>query len=500
MLSVNCPKCGAENADTCRVCRNCGQTLEQEAVQKRKFSKLAIISLVLGILSLLFYILIGIPAIICSIISLRKIRKSGGLLKGRGLSIAGLSMSLISTFFLFPIFLIWSFDAPPIPNDYTIADLRSAPPECDETYQLLKSLNLEKIEDPLSPSDTNEQDRKKISETLQKGNLEEIRQMILSKSDQINQAWTKAQKSRDIIKQLNSFAEIADLTTPSLDADVSFLRNLRRISEIYQSYTLLQLGLGNYEAATENLIEIDSVFRKLSVNARGLVPKLVCYAVLSKNIKTANFIANNPKTDIGAIELLSNHFKPFGYETVSLRNCFINEYLMFRNTLDTHFKILADRRIILFKRNSSLRAYRNLCNAMINYERGATNENQFLSVWPKFFPFRTPRVNIRENTIPFQYRCYNLIGALMIDILTPAFDLVIKIKTRMGIEDDILQIVLDKRLNKEINLKARAYSNGYIIDINVKRIISPGPDGKKGTDDDITLPINPEVLNLIKTP
>jgi hypothetical protein len=502
---VNCPKCGAENADTCGVCRNCGQTLQQEAVQKRKFSKLAIISFVLGILSLLFTLLTGIPAIICSIISLRKIRKSGGLLKGKGLSIAGLSISLISPFVIFPLFLIWRIDAPPIPNDYTIADLRSAGPEYDQTFQLLQSFGKEEyLEDPLEPNEISKEDRKKISETLRKGSLEEIQQMILSKSEQINQAWIEAQKGRDIIKQLNSFAEIADLTKPSISAQFHNLRYLRQLAKIYRSYIFLHTELGDSKAAAQALIEFDSVFRKLSVNARGLILKLVCYAILGMDIQTANYIANNPKTGIESIELLSNHFKPFDYETVSIRNCFINEYLMFRNTLDTdiHLKKLADRPNIALKRNSTLRAHRNFCDSIIKGERDKNNRNRFFSVWPKNYPSLMPKVDVdvTKEAIPFIYKCYNPVGALLICILTPPYGGVIRIKTGLEIEDDILQIVLDKRLNKEINLKARAYSDEYIIDVNDKKIVSPGPDCKIGTDDDITLPINPEVLNLIKTP
>jgi hypothetical protein len=49
-----------------------------------------------------------------------------------------------------------------------------------------------------------------------------------------------------------------------------------------------------------------------------------------------------------------------------------------------------------------------------------------------------------------------------------------------------------------VDLTARAYSDKYIIDVENKIIFSPGPDGKTRTDDDIKLPINPEVLGLTK--
>ncbi len=66
------------------------------------------------------------------------------------------------------------------------------------------------------------------------------------------------------------------------------------------------------------------------------------------------------------------------------------------------------------------------------------------------------------------------------------------IETR--VRDDLLQIVLNKRLGKDVSLKARAYSDEYVVDVEIKRLFSPGPDSKAGTKDDITLPIDPEVL------
>jgi len=65
---------------------------------------------------------------------------------------------------------------------------------------------------------------------------------------------------------------------------------------------------------------------------------------------------------------------------------------------------------------------------------------------------------------------------------------------KLGIEDDLLQIVLAKRLGRAVSLKARAYGDEYIVDVKGKKIFSPGPDGKADTKDDIKLPINPGVL------
>jgi len=85
---------------------------------------------------------------------------------------------------------------------------------------------------------------------------------------------------------------------------------------------------------------------------------------------------------------------------------------------------------------------------------------------------------------------------MLSSIFLTATDKVLEIKTRTQIYDDLLQIVINLRRGREADLKARAYSDEYIIDIENKKILSPGPDGEIDTEDDIFLVINPEVLNL----
>jgi len=55
-------------------------------------SRLAVASLVLGILGFLFSILTAIPAVICGHVSLARIKRSSGALSGSGMAIAGLVM------------------------------------------------------------------------------------------------------------------------------------------------------------------------------------------------------------------------------------------------------------------------------------------------------------------------------------------------------------------------------------------------------------------------
>ena len=74
-----------------------------------KTSALAVSSLILGILSLTcFYIISGIPAVICGHVAYSRIGRSGGALEGRGLALGGLITGYIGialSLFVIPIML-----------------------------------------------------------------------------------------------------------------------------------------------------------------------------------------------------------------------------------------------------------------------------------------------------------------------------------------------------------------------------------------------------------
>ena len=103
---MNCPKCGAQNPDDAKLCQSCNWVLGSTACEPQpdaKTSKMAVTSLVLAILSPFTLFISLLPAVIFGIISLVKIEKSGGRLKGKGLAIGGIASApaiLIVTFFL----------------------------------------------------------------------------------------------------------------------------------------------------------------------------------------------------------------------------------------------------------------------------------------------------------------------------------------------------------------------------------------------------------------
>lgn len=242
------------------------------------------------------------------------------------------------------------------------------------------------------------------------------------------------------------------------------------------------------------MIELDLAFRKLSLNVRGFMEKLICLKCIEENIVTANAIVNNPVVARESIELLARHFTPLTKEQISMRNGVLSEYIFLKDIVSEVSGQTAGGKMPLLKTNSTLRVYKYFCDNRLDAMEQNGHVATRLSAWPDHYPFKEPDLVQTWGLLPMIYRCYNPLGSRCILM----FGFSRKIDTRNGsilpVHSDLFQIVLDRRLGKEISLKARAYSDEYIIDVEGKKIFSPGPDGKPNTKDDIKLSINPELL------
>jgi hypothetical protein len=482
-----------------------------ETKTKTKTSKAAIVGLIFLPLSFItaalystqIVVITAILPVIFGIKSLVEIRISKGRLKGKMLAI----FEIVIPICMSPIAIVWSMDAPPIPNDYTVTEFRSAPPDCEHSFQLLMNLSQKEKDLPdapligLSAEDVNT--IRKLNRIIAQEDYTGISEALSANSENVYMAWKNGQKGRDIISELNTFSEIADLTEitalTELDLDITygFVRNLRYLIHLYQAYVYLEIEEVDEKNAINELIIVDSVFRKFSVNVRSMFAKLVCLPALAVDIRTANFIANNTNTSNESLELLAEHFQPFADMHTSFRNQFLFEYLTFKESADAVFYEGIHKRPSLLKRNSAIRLFKNFCDRWIVVV-GDSQEPEIseLSVWPGVCPNWLHVELDSEGNVPKIYQYYNIIGSMMVEMAIPAIERIFELKTKTEIHDDLLQIVLKKRLNREFSLKARAYSDEYIIDIENKKIFSPGPDGIPHNDDDIKLIINPQVLNF----
>jgi hypothetical protein len=94
-----CPKCGVENTEGAQACRNCNFILADPAkviaMSDAKTSGMAIASLVLGILGFCTLFITAPLALLFGISAISTINYSQGKLKGKGIAIAGITLSVI---------------------------------------------------------------------------------------------------------------------------------------------------------------------------------------------------------------------------------------------------------------------------------------------------------------------------------------------------------------------------------------------------------------------
>ncbi len=114
-----------------------------------------------------------------------------------------------------------------------------------------------------------------VSAIIKTGTTSEISKALNYCAEEIKQIWSDNKTARDIIGRLNEFPEIADLTSPSIDFKIMQLQDLLQLAYLYEVYSHLQIEQDDIHAVTVQLIELDSVFRKLSLNVRPFIGKWI---------------------------------------------------------------------------------------------------------------------------------------------------------------------------------------------------------------------------------
>lgn len=504
---MKCPQCGTEFETSVEQCFTCGWEFGQSPQDfKPRTSKLAVLTLVLGILCLFTFYLPLLAVLIVGVIALRKIRKSRGRLTGERLAMTGILIPLLSLPIIPTIgYAIWSKDAGPVPNEFTEADFKQVRPENEVTYSILCKLNDKKDDPNGAPAiGLNAEDIDQIDELWDTLDLDEMQpsyDYIRQQAETIDRLWERSAKGRFVIEAVNNYDQIADSSSVSqdLDSEVPYNRDMKLLMQINSLHVLLMMDRGDDLLACRELIEFDAVARKQSVFARSIILKLICYAVFNMDMKTANLLANHPRISKEGLQLLRSHFNPLQDEQISLENSIVHEYLWFKNILcDSYESNLTNSPF--FKTNSTCRYYDGFCRNWILKDQGqARHDHSPVSVWPWSEPVY-PKVSLDPDRLYegsfTTYSFYNFVGTLYIKSTLPALDKVFEIKEKILIHDDLLQWVLARRLGQEGSLTARAYSDSYTVDIEKGLVFSVGPDEGPFTDDDIKLPINPAVLGL----
>ena len=517
-----CPKCKTDNPDGSEVCRECDRVLVYYGT-----SKLAVFAFILAVASLVFTIITALPAILIGRAAKKRIRKSNGLLKGNALIKSTNIFASLGLVF-FGLGLLWTIDAPPMENDYTVADLKSAAPKFNDSYRVLCLLSDEAIglksilSKPLHPGEQtsnqnhsasgnkmrNYEDLLHLTHELLEGDWDQVRQNLKAHSAQIDQLWADTSQVRGLFESLDKYEHIADLADPTHKGPGGARPfDQSNMGLLYVLYSCSQ-HIKDAESFPADLILSDSVARKTSVNARRSISKFLLLFIVDRDITAANFIINDPKTPDETVIGLSKHFTSLTSEQLSLHHAIIDSYFRNRLRIDRRrdgqsagkHKLVSLVRVPFFKPNSTLRLMHNYTALSLSISNGGSKEPfEPLSVWPRFLPSIVPEKNLfrifeDQDYSPRLYRMYNPKGVT--DVKGYRWGEDTSVQCTLQIRDDLFQIVIAMRLGKPYSLKARAYGDNYIIDVERRIIYSPGPDLKPLTKDDIKLPINPEVLNL----
>jgi hypothetical protein len=500
---MKCPQCGTEFEGQVEQCFTCGWDFaENPAEFKPKTSKLAVLTLILGVLCPFTLCLLFIPVLVVGAIAQSKIRRSEGRLTGRGLVNAGICVAIL---FLVCLFIIWCLDAGPVTNEFTEADFMVVRSENEITYSILCQLNDENNDPNGAPAiGLNKEDVTLLENLWEQLSEQETIQFrfesVRKHAEEINHLWGQSSKGRLIIKELSTYNQIADLTEAHIDAVLPYGRDIKLLLKINLLHSLLLLEKGDDIQACQELVAFDAIFRKHSVFARSLISKLICYGVFEKDFEAATMMVSHSSISNEALLLLQSHFNSLAEEQMSLKNSFIHEYLMFKNSMADLFKAAKRHKMPMYKQNSICRYYDGICRNWILMERRQTPyEYCPISVWPWEKPV-WPKVSLNIDQIIEQYYdlyfFYNPLGSGIMKIMLPALEKIIDIKNKILIEEDFFQWVLARRLGQEGSLKARAYSDEYTVDIEKELVFSVGPDGVPYTKDDIKMQINPDVLGL----
>lgn len=386
-------------------------------------------------------------------------------------------------------------DAAPIDDDYTLADLLSADPTYNHTYDLLISSFFSKHSDSDgTPSIGLDREEIDFLHTLHQSRPSDLSGRIEWRNqhrEELYRLWNKAEKARGIVHRFAEFEQIADLSEPGLSETSMSTVDCRSLAELYCNVVPLMVQDGRIQEGLSGLIEWNTFTRKLSVTARTMTTKLMCYGILLSCLDTANEINNHSNATRQTIEILKEQFPALTPEQISLRNPLLFEYL----SAIKQYSVF--RYLFFFKHMSSVRLLRNYTDKILTQENGPAKTVPTYTVWPFWLSFM-PDVGTDIEVLPWYYRYYNPGGPIIAGIFLTPVERLPDFITHLQINDDLFQCVLSYRLEERADLSARAFGDTYVVDIEKKRIYSQGPDGNALTNDDIWLPIEPDVLGLVE--
>lgn len=377
--------------------------------------------------------------------------------------------------------LVWYLrDAPPIDNDYAEKYLQVAR---SGGYRYLAPFFSEnKVE-------------------ILKNELADIaaRETRSGNTHQVLSAWERISEYRTAIEQLDRFQTIRDIpeNTP-IQFNMPLLQYplLNSVAEVYADYIRYEIANGNISEAIQQLVQLHRLARKGMAGSALLIHKMIFSALAHKTMIIAFGIVDDENCGQDSLRILKEGFKPITPLESDMTRVFISEYLMYKNmfkkigpsnwlTMARFESQIEDPNLmirsyvqrplfyLLFKPQMTITAIHEYYNCLIEGETHQPPDYSKAREYMKAYTSKPSPQNVVGwylNTLGWSD--FSKYGQ--------------KVRSKIIISD-LLACAISKHLNEPIIIKDY-FTNGPLR-YKEKRcwITSPGPDGKYGTEDDITL-------------
>jgi hypothetical protein len=445
------------------------------------------------------------------------------------------------------LFIVWQFDAPPIENDYSLDDLPSVSEESHESHYLLMTLKdpnsadneslfevIQSIAGDAEADYSHEEIQEHMAEMTPWGTSpaadassringlgltgEEVQfiddclyqidfhklgedfGILRPHTESITQVWLSARTSRETMEKLDTFAEVADLSSPAFqdvyDKDSKLpTENLKILLRLYWLQSILLWQEGNQIECVRQIILFDSVVRKLCKNARTLLTKYVCQEILRGNHTFLNTFLNLPDIRLETLEIIQRDFPPLAEKTLSIRTPLLFEYLRFKDSVrhterafeEARWRIDASLMRMLFKSNSAIQLYHGLL-----FEP----DYHYNDTWPTIYPNFEVFEGERFESLSLMARIYNPIGFALVSVMFPIYEPIDRASHHVQAERNVFHCILEKRMNGDFDVLPAIEKEGFKYDARERKFCLQKYDEAGYLDYELKFHINPAVMGL----
>ncbi len=228
---------------------------------------------------------------------------------------------LILIAFIPLIFL--SQSSPPVKNNYSWKDVKTPENNTEESYNAFKKFATINIDCSFTNIPT-----------------KELKTNVLAHADIIEKCWENSTELHDLVKELNSYNEIADLTVEIKDCHNGTIAPLAYSAKLVYYFSKLKIEQNDFVAATDAILPFNFIIQKSYPYSRTLIQRLVFLSVEKMNLTTIEFLVTNKNSSVEIVQKLKNSYKDIDS---NFKSCMISEYLIFKPYLEKGGFIIFDK-------------------------------------------------------------------------------------------------------------------------------------------------------------